>query len=197
MVMLENKFKDHQLILASGSPRRQALFKELGLEFTVRTKEIDEHYSAALKAHEITEFLAGHKALAYKNDLDAKEVLIAADTIVWHHGKAIEKPANRNEAIAMLEMLSGEAHEVITSVCILTTGIKKIITEYTTVFFKELSSDEITYYVDKYKPYDKAGGYGIQEWIGFIGVSKIDGCYYNVMGLPVKNLYQELKNLSL
>lgn len=192
--MLSEKFKNHKIILASNSPRRQELLKGLDVEFLIETKEVKELYSSDLKHSEITEYLAKLKSDAFHN-ISENIIIITADTIVWFKDKALEKPKNRNEAIEMIQQLSGNSHQVITSVCIKSSKSQKIITDITKVYFKKLSLNEITYYVDKYKPYDKAGSYGIQEWIGFIGVSKIEGSYFNVMGLPVHKIYQELMNL--
>ncbi len=192
--MLSEKFKNHKIILASNSPRNQELLKGLDVDFLIETKEVKELYSSDLKHSEITEYLAKLKSDAFHN-ISENIIIITADTIVWFKDKALEKPKNRNEAIEMIQQLSGNSHQVITSVCIKSSKSQKIITDITKVYFKKLSLNEITYYVDKYKPYDKAGSYGIQEWIGFIGVSKIEGSYFNVMGLPVHKIYQELMNL--
>ena len=167
------------------------------LPFTIRTKPNDEKYPNHLKREEITSYLADLKANEFEGDLDANDVLITADTIVWFEDRAMEKPADKQEAVSMLHRLSGNIHEVATSVCITIGPKRKIFSEITEVHFNNLSEDEILYYVENFQPFDKAGAYGIQEWIGYIGVSKLKGCYYNVMGLPVKNLYEELKNFEL
>lgn len=180
------------IILASASPRRQELLKNLGIQFTVEVKPIEEHYNPKLKKQEITEYLALSKANAFENCLSKNTILITADTIVWHNNAALEKPTNSLHAKEMLKQLSGKQHLVITSICIKTSDICKVFSDTTTVFFKQLTDTEIDFYVDNYKPYDKAGAYGIQEWIGFIGVYKIEGSYFNVMGLPVHKLYEEL-----
>ena len=190
--MLLDRLKSKNIILASGSPRRQDLFKELGLPFQTQLREVEEKYSQQLKREEITNYLAELKAKAFKGFLGQHDVLITADTIVWHKNRALEKPLDRSQAIDMLQELSGNNHEVITSVCIKTSTTQKIIFDTTKVYFKKLSENEINFYVDKYKPFDKAGAYGIQEWIGFIGIPKIEGSYFNVMGLPVHKLYEEL-----
>jgi septum formation protein len=190
--MLLDTLKSKNVILASGSPRRQDLFKQLGLSFQVQLKEVEEHYPQNLKREEITNYLAQLKAKAFEGTLKSNDVLITADTIVWHRNRALEKPRNKSHAIDMLKELSGSHHEVITSVCIKTQLSQKIIFDSTHVYFKNLSENEIIYYVENYKPFDKAGGYGIQEWIGFIGIPKIEGSYFNVMGLPVNKLYEEL-----
>lgn len=190
--MLLDRLKSKNIILASGSPRRQDLFKELGLPFQIQLREVEEKYSQQLKREEITNYLAELKAKAFEGFLGQHDVLITADTIVWHKNRALEKPLDRSQAIDMLQELSGNNHEVITSVCIKTSTTQKIIFDTTKVYFKKLSENEINFYVDKYKPFDKAGAYGIQEWIGFIGIPKIEGSYFNVMGLPVHKLYEEL-----
>ena len=190
--MLSEKFKNKNIILASASPRRQELFKELGLNFTIKVKSIEETYSSNLKEEEITNYLSKLKANAFKNELTKNDILITSDTIVWHLNKPLEKPKNKQQAIKMLEELSGTNHKVITSFCIKTITSEAVFFDTTVVHFKDLSTTEIEYYVENYKPYDKAGAYGIQEWIGFIGVTKLEGSYFNVMGLPVHKLYEEL-----
>lgn len=193
--MLQEKLKDYNVILASSSPRRQQFFKDLGINFEIRVKEVEEIYPLELKAHEITDFLADLKSLPFNNELTEKDVLITSDTIVWFEGKALGKPKNYDDAFTMLSDLSGKTHQVITSVSIRSKKIQKIIHDITAVEFKELSSQEINYYLNTHKPYDKAGSYGIQEWIGRIGIRKIEGSYFNVMGLPVHKLYEELIKL--
>ncbi|TYP98867.1 septum formation protein [Tenacibaculum adriaticum] len=193
--MLSSKLTNYHLILASGSPRRQQFFKELDIDFEIRLKEVDEVYPKQLKASEITDFLADLKSKPFNNELTDKDILITSDTIVWFENEALGKPKNYQEAFETLRRLSGKVHEVITSVSIKSKSFQKIINDTTTVAFKELSDDEIKYYIEKYKPYDKAGAYGIQEWIGRIGIKKIEGSYFNVMGLPVHKLYKELMNL--
>jgi len=190
---LHNIFKDKKLILASGSPRRKELLKGLDIPFTIQTKEVDEVYPQRLQAGAITEYLAKLKAAAFK-DLDKNTILITADTIVWMDKKALMKPKDRVEAIEILSKLSNNKHEVFTSVCLKSANKTKIFTAVTEVFFERLSKEEIAYYVDAYEPYDKAGGYGAQDWIGYIGIRKLKGSYFNVMGLPVHNLYKELMN---
>ena len=190
--MLSEKFKDKNIILASGSPRRQELFKELGLKFSIKVKSIEENYPSNLKEEHITNYLAILKAEAFKNELDKNDILITSDTIVWHNQKPLEKPKDKLEAIAMLQTLSGTSHKVITSICIKTINTQHVFFDTTIVHFKNLTNEEIEYYVKNYKPFDKAGAYGIQEWIGYIGVTKLEGSYFNVMGLPVHKLYEEL-----
>lgn len=192
--MLSEKFKNKNIILASGSPRRQELFKELGLNFSIQLKSVEEIYPATLKGAEITNYLAELKAAAFK-ELAENDIVITSDTIVWLNDKALEKPRTKQHAIEMLQEISGKCHKVITSICIKSVGTKKVFHDVTKVCFKPLSLIEITYYVENYEPFDKAGAYGIQEWIGFIGVTKIEGSYFNVMGLPVHKLYEELMKL--
>ena len=190
--MLSEKLKNKHLILASGSPRRQHFLKELGLDHEIRLKEIEENYPDHLKKEEITDFLAKLKASPFKDELKENDILITADTIVWLNNKAIGKPKDQSDAIQMLEKLSQNTHEVISSVC-LTSATKQIVfSDVTKVTFKELSKEEILFYVNKYKPFDKAGSYGIQEWIGYIGIENVNGSYFNVMGFPVHKFYREL-----
>jgi septum formation protein len=194
---LQEKFKNHRIILASGSPRRQELFGGLDLSYVVMTKDTPEVYPDHLVRDQITTLLARTKAEAFRPELEPQDVLVTADTIVWFQDRALEKPRERAEAIRMLQALSGDIHEVISTVCITTHRDQIMHTEVTEVHFNQLTNEEITHYVDNYQPYDKAGAYGIQEWLGYVGVSKLVGCYYNVMGLPVKNLYEELKKMPL
>ena len=193
--MLKQKLKEHHVILASGSPRRQQFFKDLDIDFSIQLKTIEERYPKELKAAEITDFLADLKSKAFTN-LQQKDLLITSDTIVWLEGTALGKPKDAKEAFDMLKRLSGKKHEVITSVSIKSASFQKIINDSTTVNFKELTDEEIHYYINNYKPYDKAGAYGIQEWIGFIGIESIEGSYFNVVGLPVHKLYEELMKLT-
>ena len=194
--MLKNKLRNYSLILASGSPRRQQFFKDLDLDFEIRLKEIEEIYPPELKAEEITNYLAELKANAFEGELQANEILITSDTIVWHNGRALGKPKDEQDAFAILKSLSNSTHEVVTSVCFKTNSETKLLHEITKVTFNELSEDVIRYYIENYKPFDKAGAYGIQEWIGFVGVSKIEGSYANVMGMPTDKVYEYLNNLA-
>jgi septum formation protein len=194
--MLATKLAQYSLILASGSPRRQQFFKDLDLEFEIRLKEIEEVYPPELKAGEITNYLAELKASAFEGELNENEILITSDTIVWHNNKALGKPKDEQDAFAILKSLSNATHEVITSVCFKTKEKSEIISEITKVTFNTLSDESIRYYLTHYKPYDKAGAYGIQEWIGFIGVAKIEGSYTNVMGMPTDKVYDYLNNLD-
>ena len=192
--MLKQKLKPYNVILASGSPRRQQFFKDLDIDFSIQVKEIEEIYPKELKNVEITDYLAKLKSNAF-TDLKEKDVLITSDTIVWLEGKALGKPKNAEDAFKMLRALSGKKHEVITSISIKSTSFHEIINDTTVVTFKELSNDEINYYIKNFKPFDKAGAYGIQEWIGYIGIENIEGSYFNVVGLPVHKLYKVLMEL--
>ncbi|MBK5214187.1 MAG: septum formation protein Maf [Flavobacteriaceae bacterium] len=193
--MLKEKLKNHNIILASGSPRRQAFFKELDLDFTIQIKEVEELYSSNLKHSEITDYLSQLKASVFV-DLKQNDILITSDTIVWKDEKAIGKPKDFEEAKQMLRDLSGKMHEVITSVCFTSKEFQKTVNDVTKVWFKTLSEEEIDYYLKTYKPFDKAGSYGIQEWIGYIGIEKIEGCYFNVMGLPTRLVYKMLTEIA-
>ncbi|NBL64322.1 septum formation protein Maf [Flavobacterium sp. NST-5] len=190
-----NHLKKFKVILASGSPRRQHFLKEMGIDFEIRLKEIEEIFPENLKAVEITDYLAKLKAAAFTN-LSENEILITSDTIVWHDGKAVGKPKNYEDAFAILKSFSNATHEVFTSVCFSGKDFCEVIHEKTRVTFTELLDHEIHYYLEHYKPYDKAGAYGIQEWIGLIGISKIEGSYTNVVGLPVEKVYHFLANFK-
>jgi septum formation protein len=194
--LLAEKFKDFHIILASGSPRRKELLKGLDLDYTIETKEVDEVYPDHLKEQEITEYLARLKADAFGN-IDEHTLIITADTIVWHQNKAVMKPVDDADAVAILKKLSGEMHLVYTSVCLRTQQFEKVFSETTEVYFDPLTDDEIRYYIDQYKPFDKAGAYGAQDWIGYVAINRIVGSYFNVMGLPVHRLYKELKSLPI
>lgn len=191
MNSIQRKFEDFQIILASGSPRRQELLKGLDLSFSVVKPDFNEDYPNHLKAQEITEFIVKHKSNQY-TQIKPNQLIIFADTIVWFNQKALMKPKNFVEAIDILSQLNGETHEVITSVLLKTTQKEVVFTEKTKVTFSDLYPSELMYYVDKYKPFDKAGAYAIQEWIGYRGIKKIEGCYYTIMGLPVHRLYEAL-----
>lgn len=187
---------NYKIILASGSPRRQQFFKDLDLEFEIRLKDIEEIYPNHLKAQEITNFLAELKASAFEGEIQKNELLITSDTIVWLNEKALGKPKDYDDAVAILKLLSNETHEVITSVCFKTLEKTEIIYDVTKVTFNILNDDAIRYYIDNYKPFDKAGAYGIQEWIGLVGISKVEGSYTNVVGLPTEKVYHYLMNLK-
>lgn len=184
------------LLLASNSPRRKKLLASLGLKFEVKVKDVHEDFPEHLKRAEVAEYLAAHKADQYIDDL-RDEALIAADTIVCLGDRVLNKPADYAEAFEMLQALSGKSHEVITGVCVLTREQKNVFHDTTSVYFKTLSEAEIDYYITHYKPYDKAGAYGIQEWIGMIGIERIEGSYFNVAGLPVQKLYIQLQAMGL
>ena len=193
--MLREKLKNYTIILASGSPRRQQFFKDLEIDFEIRLKEIEEVYPPNLIEEDITDYLAVLKSDAFEGELNENEILITSDTIVWHENKALGKPKDYADAFLMLQSLSNKTHKVITSVCFKTKSKTEVISETTLVTFSDLSNDQIQYYLDNYKPYDKAGSYGIQEWIGFVGVAKINGSYPNVMGLPIDKVFDYLNNL--
>lgn len=191
--MLENISK-YKIVLASNSPRRKELLGGLGLSFEVRTmKGIDESYPAELKGEDIPIYISGKKAEAYRDVMAEDEMIITADTIVYDNSQVLGKPKDREDAISMLRQLSGHAHDVITGVSIVTKEKTIQFASTSKVYFASLTDEEIEYYVDSYKPFDKAGSYGIQEWIGFVGVTRIEGSYFNVMGLPIQRLYTELK----
>lgn len=190
--MLREKLKGYKVILASGSPRRQQYLRELDVDFEIRLKEVEEIYPKELKGSGITDFLAELKAEAMTDSLSDDEILITSDTIVWHEGRALGKPRDYDDAFVMLQSLSGKTHEVITSVCIRNSGNSETFNETTKVTFNKLSDDEIKYYLDNYRPYDKAGAYGIQEWIGLVAIARVDGSYATVVGLPVDKVYQRL-----
>ncbi len=183
----------YRIILASQSPRRQKLLKELNIDFEIKIKEVDEICPSHLKREEIALYLAELKASAFNEELDDNDFLITADTIVWLNETLLGKPENYNHAVTMLETLSGNKHTVYTGVCLKSREKTKLFSASTDVYFRKLSAEEIRYYLETYKPFDKAGSYGIQEWIGFVGIERINGSYFNVMGLPIQKLYDELK----
>lgn len=189
--MLDN-LKPYRIILGSGSPRRKELLHGLHIPFEVVNIDADETYPSSILGVGIPMFLAEKKAKAY-GDLKADDMLITADTIVWHEGNVLGKPADKNEARKMLQQLAGKTHQVITGVCISTINRKKTFHAVSDVRFAHLNDAEIDFYLEKYQPYDKAGSYGVQEWIGYVGVEHINGSYFNVMGLPIQRLYNELK----
>lgn len=191
--MLEN-LQRYKIILASNSPRRKELLGGLDVSFEVRTMQgIDESYPEGLESREIPLYIARKKAAAYEDSLADHELLITADTIVWTSDGVMGKPADREDAVKMLTALSDHLHQVITGVCVMTRQKKVAFAVESAVRFARLSEEEIYYYVDHYRPFDKAGAYGIQEWIGHIGVESINGSFFNVMGLPIQRLYTELK----
>lgn len=195
MKPLEN-IQHYKIILASNSPRRRELLSGLNLEYTVRVlPDIDESYPDTLKGEEIPMYISREKAEAYRNSMAEDELIITADTVVCINEKVLGKPQTLEEAKEMLRELSGKTHQVITGVCLMTRHLQRTFSATTQVTFDVLTEDEIEFYVEKFRPLDKAGAYGVQEWIGFVGVSQLEGSYFNVMGLPVQRLYQELKKL--
>ena len=191
-----HSIKNYKLILASASPRRQQLMKDAGFTFEVRLKNVEEKYPQELHWENVPEYLSKVRASAFREELKADEVLITADTVVCIHDRILGKPADRKEAISMLQELSGNRHLVVTGVSVTTRTEQLSFSSRTDVFFKRLSNEEIEFYVDTYKPFDKAGAYGIQEWIGYIGIERIEGSFYNVMGLPIQKLYETLRKLQ-
>lgn len=193
--MLYKNLESYNIILASGSPRRQEFLRELKIPFSIQLKNTDETYPNHLQSSDIAEYLAKLKAEPFIDELKSNDILITADTIVWLDGKSLAKAANHQEAVEMLEELSGKTHEVISACCITTKEFQKVFHEITKVKFKELSKEEIEFYVTNYQPFDKAGSYGIQEWIGYIGIEKIEGSFFNVMGFPIYKFYKTLSEL--
>ena len=194
--MLIDKLKNYKLLLGSKSPRRQQFLKDLGLPFTSVAIDVNEDYPKYLHGNEITSFLAELKADHYDEILAVNEILITADTIVRASGRVLGKPKDVDEAKKMLAFLSEKQHEVITSICLKTRSKTKIINDTTTVHFKKLTEEEIDFYIENSKPFDKAGAYGIQEWLGHIAVEKIEGSFYTVMGFPVHKFYKEMIEFS-
>jgi len=193
--MLEN-LKKYKVVLASNSPRRKELLSGLGIGYEVKTlPDIDESFPEGLTEVETATYIARAKADVYRNIMQSDELIITADTIVWLDGEVMGKPVDEEDARRMLRALSGKTHQVITGVCLMTLDSQKAFATVTDVTFCHLSEEEIDYYVERYRPMDKAGSYGIQEWIGFVGVESISGSYFNVMGLPIQRLYTELKKL--
>lgn len=193
--MLDN-LKNYRIVLASQSPRRKELLAGLGLEYETRVlPDVDESFPPELTGGDIPMYIAREKAEAYRPSLAADELLITADTIVWLGGTVLGKPVDRDDALRMLGLLSGRTHEVYTGVCLTTIRWQHTFTARTEVRFCPLDEEEITWYVDRYRPFDKAGAYGVQEWIGYVGVEHIAGSYFNIMGLPVQRLYRELKKM--
>jgi septum formation protein len=195
--MIIDKLNDFNLILASRSPRRQQLLRELGLKFDVVIKEYEEIYPEGLNGEEIARYVAHEKVASFKNGISDNEIIIAADTIVWCNNKVLGKPVDHEDAERFLKEISGNTHEVITGVSLLSKSKELTFSDSTKVTFEVLSEEEICYYIDKYSPFDKAGAYGIQEWIGIIACSHIDGSYFNVVGLPVHRLFKELQDFIL
>jgi len=192
--MITGDLNKYRLILASRSPRRQQMIKELGLHFEVVIKEYSESYPRGLTGKEIAEFLAREKALSFRGEITDNEIVITADTIVWCNNEVLGKPADADDARRMIRILSGNTHEVITGVTLFSVSGERTFSESTKVTFERLTEEEINYYVEEFKPFDKAGAYGIQEWIGLTGCSRIEGSYFNVVGLPAQRFYTELKD---
>lgn len=190
--LMYESLKHKKLILASKSPRRKELLGGLDLGYEVRTKEVDESFPQDLKREQIALYLSNKKADAFLPDIGSDEIVITADTIVWIGDQVLNKPSDKMEAVEMLKMLSGNHHTVFTGVCLVSSEKRVSFFGSTDVWFKELNEEEIEYYIEKYKPFDKAGSYGVQEWIGYIGIDRIDGCFYNVMGLPLNLVYKHL-----
>ncbi|MGX1930446.1 Maf family nucleotide pyrophosphatase [Flagellimonas sp. 2504JD4-2] len=192
---LQEKLKDYKLILGSGSPRRKQFLEDLGLQFEIRPKSVEEIYPENLKGEEISRFLAELKATPFKKELQPDEIVLTSDTVVWFKNESLAKASNADEAYQMLRTLSGDWHEVITSVCFTTATSQKTVSATTWVKFMDFSDAEINHYIGLCKPFDKAGAYGIQEWIGMIGISEIKGSYTNVVGLPTHLVYKTLTDM--
>lgn len=190
-----NNLQHYRVVLGSASPRRQQLLAGIGLPFEVEVRPTDESFGQELRAHEIPLHIATSKAEVFSPDLGRADIIITADTVVWINDQVMNKPADRTEAIEMISELSGNVHVVYTAVCVLSTQGKISFWDETRVHFSKLDQDEIAFYVDQYKPFDKAGAYGAQDWIGLVGIDKLEGSYFNVMGLPVHKLYAVLKNV--
>jgi septum formation protein len=192
-----NNIQKFRIILASRSPRRQQLLKELGLDFDVIVKDYDETIPENLNGEKIAGYLAQAKAATFRGEISDSEIIITADTIVWCNNKVLGKPTDFDDAVRILGEISGNTHEVITGVCLSSSSRERVFTDSTRVTFDRLSPEEIFFYVDRFRPFDKAGAYGIQEWIGIAGCSRIEGSYFNVVGLPVQRLYRELQNFIM
>lgn len=191
--MFLQNIQQYKIILASQSPRRQQLLSDLGLQFTVQSMNVAEVFPPELGMNEVPVYLAELKATAFLPQLKNNQLVISADTIVWLDGQVMNKPMDYDDGFRMLRNLSGKKHQVITGVCLLSTHKKISFYASTDVWFTQLSDEEIHYYLETFRPYDKAGAYGIQEWIGYIGIHHIEGSFYNVMGLPIQSLYEHLK----
>ena len=195
--MIVDNLNNYRIILASRSPRRQQLLRELGLRFDIVNREYDETFPEGLTGEEIARYVAHEKAILFRDEIAENEIVITADTIVWCNNKVLGKPLDSEDALRILNEISGNTHEVITGVSVF-SSVKEVTFSVTTkVTFETLSEEEINYYINKFKPFDKAGAYGIQEWIGVIACSHIDGSYFNVVGLPVQRLYKELQEFII
>ncbi|MCA0154215.1 Maf family nucleotide pyrophosphatase [Winogradskyella vincentii] len=195
--MLKDKLKGYNIILASGSPRRHAFLKAMDIDFEIKLHPVEEIYPNDLKANEITNYLAILKSQPFINELKANDILITSDTIVWLEGKPIEKPKDERHAFDMIKSMSNKTHDVITSICFTQKESQKIVHTTTKVTFRALEDEEIWHYIKKFKPFDKAGAYGIQEWIGSVGITNIEGSYNNVVGLPTHLLYETLNSIAM
>ncbi|WP_179334611.1 Maf family nucleotide pyrophosphatase [Winogradskyella costae] len=194
--MLKDKLQDFNIILASASPRRHAFFKEMNLDFDIQLKPVEEVYPKHLERENITDFLAKLKAEPFIESIQTNDILITSDTIVWLNNKAIGKPKDERDAFNMIKSLSNTTHEVVTSICFTLKTEQHVVNTITKVTFKAIMDEEIQYYVNTYKPLDKAGAYGIQEWIGAIAITSIEGSYNNVVGLPTHLLYETLNTIA-
>lgn len=190
-MILKEKFRNKKIILASNSPRRKQFLTDLGVTFSIQPANVNEEYPSFLKGKDIALYIAEQKASVFSNLAD-DEIIITCDTVVWIHDTSLEKPQNKEEALQMLQKLSGKTHEVISAVCIKSKEKKMLFSDTTFVTFNELSTEDILFYIETYQPYDKAGAYGIQEWIGLVGIEKINGSYTNVVGMPMEKLYKNL-----
>lgn len=191
--MFTDSLNQKKIILASRSPRRQQLLRQMGLKFDVVIREFDESFPPDIPGREIAEHISALKAETFRKELSENEIVITADTVVWCDNQVLGKPVDTDDALRMLREISGNTHEVITGVTIISKSKEVTFSETTKVTFSQMTDDEILYYSENYRPFDKAGAYGIQEWIGIIGCSRIEGSYFNVVGLPVQRLYEELK----
>lgn len=195
-MLLHKQLEKYNLILASASPRRRQLLSDCGLTFTLADKfECDETFDTSMPCNQVAEYLSTLKSNAYPKSLETNDILLTADTVVIADNRILGKPADRAEAVAMLTMLSGKSHSVITGVTIRTAERTHSFSVESIVNFREITAEEIDYYIDTYKPFDKAGAYGIQEWIGYVAIESIEGSFFNVMGLPVQRLYVELSKI--
>lgn len=194
---LKQKLKGYRLILASGSPRRRQFLEAMGLDFALCSQPVPEVYPQHVQGGEIATYLAQLKATPFKATVQPQEIILTADTVVWHNGTSLAKPADNAEAFAMLRTLSGTWHEVTTAVCFTTAEAQKTVSETTQVRFAALSNEAIAHYIHTYRPFDKAAAYGIQEWIGLIGIAELRGSYTNVVGLPTHVVYKTLMEMVL
>lgn len=194
--MAQSRLNQYRVILASASPRRQQFFREMGIDFKVHIIDIEENYPIHLEGVQISNYLAALKATGFKDKLEKKDILITSDTVVWHNNKSLAKPADEDEAFSTLKTLSNDWHKVITSVCFTTRDEQKTVNHCTLVKFRELTEEEIWFYIKNYNPFDKAGGYGIQDWIGLVAIEEVQGSYTNVVGLPTQLVYKTLMAMA-